>query len=175
MKTAACLFLGMLVAGCGGAEDKQNVATGATGPGPAPVATAPIVDQGEPANETVPAPPIRPAAPSPARDETPVLPPTKLPAYRAIGTEPFWAITLRRSVVTLERPDKPPRHIPVSRTDDAVAIRYLGQGFTMTVTQGPCSDGMSDAVWSDRVQIAFDEGTLKGCGGDRDDMRNDTR
>lgn len=38
----------------------------------------------------------------------------------------------------------------------------------MTVAPGPCSDGMSDAIWSDRVQIAFAEGTLKGCGGDRD-------
>lgn len=92
------------------------------------------------------------------------------PAYRAIGTEPFWAVTIRGSIATLERPDKPARRYPVSRHDDAQAIRFLGDGFTMTLTPGPCSDGMSDSIWSDRVQIAFGEGTLKGCGGDREDI-----
>ena len=40
---------------------------------------------------------------------------------------------------------------------------------TMTVTEGPCSDGMSDSIWSDRAQIAFADGALKGCGGERVD------
>jgi uncharacterized membrane protein len=61
----------------------------------------------------------------------------------------------------------------VHERDDR-AIRYLGDGFAMTATEGPCSDGMSDAIWSDRVQIAFGEGTLKGCGGIREDMREDS-
>ncbi|MCP1470155.1 hypothetical protein J3E64_001842 [Sphingobium sp. OAS761] len=30
---------------------------------------------------------------------------------------------------------------------------------------------MSDAIWSDRVQLAFGEGSWKGCGGLRDDRR----
>ncbi|WP_372859736.1 COG3650 family protein [Sphingobium lactosutens] len=91
------------------------------------------------------------------------------PDYRAIGTEPFWAVTVRGSTATLERPDKPPIRYAISRNADDRAIRYLGDGFAMTATQGPCSDGMSDTIWSDRVQIAFGEGTLKGCGGERDD------
>ncbi|MCI4590733.1 membrane-like protein [Sphingobium sp. BYY-5] len=91
------------------------------------------------------------------------------PDYRAIGTEPFWAVTVRGSVATLERPDKASVRFAVSRNDDGRAIRYLGDGFSMTLTEGPCSDGMSDTIWSDRVQVAFGEGTLKGCGGERDD------
>ena len=89
--------------------------------------------------------------------------------YRAIGTEPFWAVTVKGSMAALERPDKAPIRYTVSRHDDKRAIRYLGNGFSMTVTEGPCSDGMSDAVWSDHVAVAFGEGTLKGCGGLRDD------
>ncbi|HUD91895.1 MAG TPA: membrane-like protein [Sphingobium sp.] len=91
------------------------------------------------------------------------------PDYRAIGTEPFWAVTVRGSTATLERPDKPSVRYAVSRHDDAKAIRYLGEGFALTASEGPCSDGMSDSIWSDRVQLSFGEGTLKGCGGERDD------
>jgi uncharacterized membrane protein len=90
--------------------------------------------------------------------------------YRALGTEPFWAVTVEGSVATLERPDKGPMRFSISRDDDGRALRYLADGFTMTATEGPCSDGMSDAVWSDRVTLAFGEGTLKGCGGVREDF-----
>lgn len=95
--------------------------------------------------------------------------------YRAIGTEPFWAVTIAGSTATLQRPDHPPAYFAVVKKEDDRAIRYNGDGFTLTVTEGPCSDGMSDAVWSDRVQVAFGGGTLKGCGGVRDDMREEPR
>ena len=90
--------------------------------------------------------------------------------YRAIGTEPFWAVTVKGSTALLERPDKAPARYAISRNDDGRAVRFLGEGFSMTVTEGPCSDGMSDAVWSDRVALAFGEGTLNGCGGTRYDQ-----
>ncbi|WP_340266296.1 hypothetical protein [Sphingobium mellinum] len=77
---------------------------------------------------------------------------------------------VKGSVLHLERPDRAPKRFAIARTDDGKAIRYLGQGFAMTVTEGPCSDGMSDAVWADRVSISYDEGTLKGCGGVREDF-----
>jgi uncharacterized membrane protein len=91
--------------------------------------------------------------------------------YRAIGTEPFWALTITGGSAQLERADKAPRRFRVERIAQNGAIRYLGDGFTVTLSEGPCSDGMSDALWSDRVQIAFADGTLKGCGGAREDMR----
>ncbi|WP_197421576.1 hypothetical protein [Sphingobium sp. CCH11-B1] len=75
----------------------------------------------------------------------------------------------------LERPDHPPLRFAIVQESNDRAIRYRGDGFTLTATQGPCSDGMSDAIWSDRVQIAFGEGTLKGCGGVREDMREEPR
>ena len=104
-----------------------------------------------------------------ARPPASKLAPLAAKRYRAIGTEPFWAVTVKGSTAILERPDKPSRAFAVSRNDDERATRYLGEGFSMTVSEGPCSDGMSDAVWSDQVSIAFGEGTLKGCGGDRQD------
>ncbi len=135
----------------------------------APVAGAPILNQivgnqqqqqAETAqgNETAP-PALRTQTPQPSR-------------YRALGTEPFWAVTVKGSTAILERPDKPPASFTVSRNDDGRAVRFLGEGFTMTVVEGPCSDGMSDAIWSDQVAIAFGEGTLKGCGGDRQDAQD---
>ncbi|WP_188062867.1 membrane-like protein [Sphingobium sp. KCTC 72723] len=101
---------------------------------------------------TAPAP-----RPAPARSDT--------PAYRAIGTEPFWAVTVRGTTATLERPGVVAIPFTVVRDTDG----YRGDGFAMTISQGPCSDGMSDALWSDRVAIAFGEGVLKGCGGARED------
>lgn len=145
-------------------------------------------DLGPPANRTMAAAPIRsaPIAGTPMNDAEAVVParrprpdaatPTPRPAsakgvrtdYRAIGTEPFWAVTLAGSSAVLERPDKPPLRVAVIRSDDAGVIRYRGESFAMTISAGPCSDGMSDALWSDNVQIAFGGGTLKGCGGLRE-------
>lgn len=169
MKPLLPLALALTVTGCG--SDKEVPAANVA----QPQASTPIVAQPESADqktenisETVPRetgteqlpfpPPNRPAPNSAAGDR-----------YRAIGTEPFWAVTVKGSALTLERPDKPPIGYAVSRHDDKRAVRYLGDGFSMTVTEGPCSDGMSDSVWSDRVAIAFGEGTLSGCGGARDD------
>lgn len=159
----------LMLAGCG-SED-------ATPPAPAPTRQAPIA-------KAAPAPPVprddlspRAAPPAPSSGDAPPprsdAPPT--PDYRAIGTEPFWAVTIGGSAATLERPDHPPMRFGVMREADDRAIRYRGDGFSLTATEGPCSDGMSDAVWSDRVQIAFAGGTLKGCGGVRQDMWEDRR
>lgn len=54
------------------------------------------------------------------------------------------------------------------RASEKRTMRYVGDGFAMTISQGPCSDGMNDALWSDRVAVAFADGVLKGCGGERD-------
>ena len=170
MRGALLLMLALALAGCGG-KGESPAANNSAG-----AVVAPIVDGSETQNEMAkgkglenPVPTV-PAVPR----ETPPVPvlETKAPEraeYRAIGTEPFWAVTVRGSVATLQRPDKVPIRFAVEREDDRRTLRYLGESFTMTVSQGPCSDGMSDAIWSDRVQIAFGEGTLKGCGGERDD------
>lgn len=164
MKRLCPLAFALLMAGCGSAKEvpAANMAQ----------ASAPIVVQKDMSNqaaENVSEPVPRETRPG---KPAPYPAPERLDRnrYRAIGTEPFWAVTVKGSTATLERPDKASIHYIVSRNDDKRAIRYLGNGFSMTVTEGPCSDGMSDAVWSDRVAVAFGEGTLDGCGGLREDQ-----
>ena len=67
----------------------------------------------------------------------------------------------------LERPDHAPADFEVTATSKSMARRYVGQGIAVSVAPGPCSDGMSDAVYADRVQVALAQGVLKGCGGAR--------
>lgn len=164
MRWALCLL--PLIGGCGG--DGESTANRAT-PAANGAVLAPINNLADisaaPDNA---APPPVPASSKPlvSRETSPR---PKPPAdYRAIGTEPFWAVTLHGATATLERPDKAPIRFAISHRDDGDAIRYRGEGFAMTLTPGPCSDGMSDAIWSDRVAVAFGDGTLKGCGGERD-------
>lgn len=165
MKAALLLGPIALIGGCGEAEQAAH----RTRPGPSETVAVPINNSVANAASAAPVPSPTPRArPKPlVSRETPNRSTAPI-AYRAIGTEPFWAVTLRGAVATLERPGQTPRRFPVDREADDKAIRYVGEGFAMTVTQGPCSDGMSEAIWSDRVQIAFADGTLKGCGGVRD-------
>jgi uncharacterized membrane protein len=177
MKAAVALVLITLISGCGEGEpvanQAQNQARNQAQNQPAPQMAAPITHN-ETATETIvedSSPPVVVRKPLVSRGTSTAQ--NGPFDYRAIGTEPFWAVTVRGSTATLERPDRQSARFAVSRSDDAKAIRYVGDGFAMTLTEGPCSDGMSDAVWSDRVQIAFGEGTLKGCGGVREDDRRE--
>ncbi|KQN01230.1 hypothetical protein ASE85_21950 [Sphingobium sp. Leaf26] len=169
MKAGWPLLSLLLIGGCGTEETASN-RTEATQDVAAPINSATANGSVAPLPAPAP-PPVDEAKPLVSR-ETPPHRPT--PAdYRAIGTEPFWAVTIRGSTALLERPDHRPLRYSVVHDGDDRAIRYLGEGFTLTATEGPCSDGMSDDLWSDRVQIAFGEGTLKGCGGMREEERPD--
>ncbi|MDO7835850.1 membrane-like protein [Sphingobium sp. HBC34] len=168
----ALLLLALLAGGCGG--DKAPVANQAE-PASSETVAPPIdnragnsIEPGESVSRSV-AVPSKPLVSRETSAHPKPSPGDRAPDYRAIGTEPFWAVTMRGSTATLERPGTASlRFVITDKDSDDTAIRYTGDGFTMTLTQGPCSDGMSDAVWSDRVAIAFGEGTLKGCGGTRD-------
>lgn len=158
----------LVLGGCGQEEGPP----GSSRKEEAPAAKTVIVERQDGANESHAAGPP-PAPASPANTVAPLprpAPPSSETRYRAVGTEPFWAVTVKGSELTLERPDRPSVRVPITRTDDGRAIRYLGDGLAMVVTEGPCSDGMSDAVWAERVSVSFGEGTLKGCGGVREDF-----
>ncbi len=161
----------LLLGGCakydGGNNDVGNQAAVPIPANAAPQASVPIIRNEGGEVETVQASPqsVVPAAALPQRKRIP----SDVVAYRALGTEPFWSVTVRQGRATLERPDRPPLTVPVTLTQDPRALRYIGEGLTLMATPGPCSDGMSDALYADRVQVAFGEGTLKGCGGPRVD------
>lgn len=166
---------GLLLAASCAAQPGENQVAADNGASPADNGVIAPVDNAAPSNATVDhvaqsaSPPVRPAAPA---QTAPTAPSGRAPDpdYRAIGTEPFWAVTIRGDHLRLTRPDHDAvERRGVIRTDDGRTLRYRAADIAMVVTPGPCSDGMSDAIWSDRVQIAFAEGTLKGCGGARDD------
>ncbi|PHQ64371.1 MAG: membrane-like protein [Sphingobium sp.] len=166
MRQAGWLLAPALLTACGDTPPAGNDAAPVKAPITAPV--APVMNDSEPDTSTPP--PLPASRPKPLVSRETHAPSVAEPDYRAIGIEPFWAVTVRGSIATLERPDKPPMRFTVHASQDRRTIRYQGDGFTMTVSEGPCSDGMSDAIWSDRVQISFGQGTLKGCGGVRDDL-----
>ncbi|WP_269715257.1 COG3650 family protein [Caulobacter sp. NIBR2454] len=89
-------------------------------------------------------------------------------AVDALGTEPFWAVMVDADQIALTRPDHPPATGPNSGpTRTATFARWetkTGQGkLKLTVTAGPCSDGMSDRTYPFSAQAVIAGRTLKGC------------
>lgn len=90
---------------------------------------------------------------------------TPLP-YKALGTEPFWSVTVTRGTIRLERPDAPPVVVRgVRRRIAGGGGRFVARGVRMDVVRRRCSDGMSDRVFPDTVTVRFRGALLKGCGG----------
>lgn len=95
-------------------------------------------------------------------------PPRPAPAsYRAVGTEPFWAVTIADGRMTYEGLDEPT--IVVGRPDPRTTFngrRYETPRLTVHVTHVQCSDGMSDRVYVDTVRVMANGKDLRGCGGE---------
>ncbi|MCY7281738.1 MAG: META domain-containing protein [Sphingomonas bacterium] len=85
--------------------------------------------------------------------------------YRAVGTEPGWALTINGgsmeylgdygSVTIREATPANFRSRPG---------RYNGSRLTLTISPGPCSDGMSDLVYRQTVRLIADGKAVSGCG-----------
>lgn len=94
------------------------------------------------------------------------IPAAEPEAYRALGTEPFWAITVANGLMRYETPDGG-FSVPAPRG------RELGDGriwetrrIVLQTSNRQCSDGMSDRVYSQTVRAMVDGRALQGCGGD---------
>ena len=89
--------------------------------------------------------------------------------YRARGTEPFWSVTIGGGRMVYEAPDQPRIEVaaPAPRPFGN-GTRYASTAFTVDISPGPCSDGMSDYSYPDSVRVAFEgaEPPLMGCGGE---------
>ncbi|WP_369058155.1 hypothetical protein ABOZ73_10795 [Caulobacter sp. 73W] len=89
-------------------------------------------------------------------------------AVDALGTEPFWAVMIDAEQIALTRPDHPPVTAPnAGPVRTASAARWeasTAQGkLKLTVTAGPCSDGMSDRTYPFKAQADIGGRILKGC------------
>ena len=87
-------------------------------------------------------------------------------SYKAVGTEPGWALTITRATmryegdygsVTIDQPT--PANFRPAPGD------YAGKRLKLTISAGPCSDGMSDLVYRQTVRLVADGKTVEGCGG----------
>jgi uncharacterized membrane protein len=90
-------------------------------------------------------------------------------SYKAIGTEPFWMLKLDgRQMVFAEANSGVPVIEPQPRPIHGFAGDiYQGRRINLNIVRGQrCSDGMSDRVYPDRVQVRVDERSFEGCGGE---------
>jgi uncharacterized membrane protein len=87
----------------------------------------------------------------------------------AVGTEPFWDVTLTGRAVAWSDPETEGRtgRVGKPRLSPGKAVwkgQVSGHGaFTMTLTAGPCSDGMSDFIYPLTAKVKTSELTLNGC------------
>jgi uncharacterized membrane protein len=115
-----------------------------------------------PASDQAPAA-IEPAS-APAEAPRPDVPPAYLGDLDARGTEPFWALKIRKSGLALERPGaaslSAPNPGPVM--EGIVAVWKSGP-LGVRLRRGACSDGMSDRDYPMFAEVRAGGVTLKGC------------
>lgn len=95
-------------------------------------------------------------------------PPAPVPAasYHAVGTEPFWNLTIdeRTAAFTLAGAR------PITQPRPAVIVGIAGEIYRtpridVNIVHARCSDGMSDRTYPDKVQVTVDGRQFSGCGG----------
>jgi uncharacterized membrane protein len=88
------------------------------------------------------------------------------PPYRALGTEPFWNLLIDERDLTFTQPDAQPIRQPRPQAIIGVAGEiYKTPRIDVNIVHGQCSDGMSDRVYPDKVQVTVDGRRYNGCGG----------
>ena len=87
-------------------------------------------------------------------------------SYRALGTEPFWNIAIDGSQLRVSEPGKPDVLL-LARSPSPIpnGWRWHSRAITVEAVRAPCSDGMSDRSYPDRVTVTYRGRMLKGCGG----------
>lgn len=125
---------------------------------PAPAESAP------PAAEPAPAP-----APTPEPLKAEINGVDLTQDLRALGTEPFWAVEITQAGLKTSGVDKPERTAPNAGPAMEpgratwTATTSDGQPLRVTLSAGPCSDGMSDRTYPLTAEVALAGETLKGC------------
>jgi heat shock protein HslJ len=88
--------------------------------------------------------------------------------YKAIGTEPGWALTIEKGLIRYIGDYGRTRvttTAPVPRPSFN-GLRYVTPRITIDVTRARCNDGMSDRDYPDSVTVTVGRKTVRGCGGD---------
>ena len=94
------------------------------------------------------------------------IPPAPPPPFHAVGTEPFWNLLINERDITFTQPDAQPIRQPRPRAIVGIAGEiYQTQRIDVNIVHAQCSDGMSDRVYPDKVQVTVDGRRFNGCGG----------
>jgi uncharacterized membrane protein len=110
------------------------------------------------------------ADPAPAPDAPKAAAPKAWSAsgYRLVGTEPFWGGTVAPTRIVYSTPENQAGE-PVNVDAAYGAAREIysgtlaGNPFVLTLTKGPCSDGMSDKVHKFTAALQVRGETRQGC------------
>ncbi len=126
---------------------------------------------GDPYGQSGPQGPYPPQG-YPAEPYPPAYPDAGYPAppgasdYRALGTEPFWDLTIGRDLTFTDRGTGLTIVQPTPQAITGVAGEiYRTQRLEVNITHQRCSDGMSDRSYPDTVQVYADGRLYRGCGG----------
>ncbi|MCJ8190058.1 META domain-containing protein [Sphingomicrobium aestuariivivum] len=85
--------------------------------------------------------------------------------YRAVGTEPFWSLTITPEEMRFESPDGRPVVESTPRKSEGYSgPSYRGRRIAVNILRRECSDGMSDRRYPDEVQVYVDGRQYRGCG-----------
>ena len=86
--------------------------------------------------------------------------------YRATGTEPFWSLLIDERDLTFIQPEAQPIRQPRPQVIHGFAGDiYQTPRINVNIVHAKCSDGMSDRVYPDKVQVTVDGRRFEGCGG----------
>ena len=140
----------LLLAGCGDPEDRLSDDQAS-------------VQQGNDVfagNEDPGSPAALPSEDLPdAADSGPLL-------YKAVGNEPGWSLTVRAARMDYLGDYGEVKIVEPTPPDFRAAHgTYRSGRLRVTISAGPCSDGMSDLVYRQTVRVTADAKTVNGCGG----------
>ena len=94
------------------------------------------------------------------------IPPAPPPPYHAVGTEPFWNLLIDEHNITFVLSGQQPVEQPTPKAIVAFAGEiYQTPRINVNIVHAQCSDGMSDRVYPDKVQVSVDGKQFNGCGG----------
>ena len=94
-------------------------------------------------------------------------------AYRAVGTEPFWSLTITSDRIIYDDVENRRTAVRKPRAQSANGnVYYRARGMTVAIRNQECSDGMSDRRFADTVRVRIGRRTLNGCGRAYPDARS---
>jgi uncharacterized membrane protein len=108
------------------------------------------------------------AAPEDRADTQPYSGITADETVQFTGTEPFWGGRVAGTLLTYSTPEKPDGDaIAVKRFAGRAGVSWSGtfkdQPFTLAVTEGKCSDGMSDRTYPFTATLMVEGQQRDGC------------